>query len=351
MNYHLKPIDFRKYTLILIFSFIGMICISWCVEFFFQRIEGDLTRIGYFPERYFGWNIKQPKVNPKLLKDYPLNQADVLVIGDSFSEPGIWQTKLIEDGLKVSTMTWSELKSSRVFFALPSNLGQLLAEAGFKGRYVIIESIERQFPACMTEFSEGQPPIVKQNRILPGHIIEREHFSFKNLNGAHWNIKAVSRMIDLISNSPAYIRTDNVRSDNTYAIKINGCEWFSNRVCNYALFVNGDFEKATFSFSANVLIVNKNLKQFNFQPIWLIVPDKATVYLGYGAFAWNPYKNVWQLPSEYPELVVPDVATYFREKAPTIKDFYLPNNTHLSVNGYLSLGEFMKSELHKLQSK
>ena len=40
-----------------------------------------------------------------------IHYTDVLVIGDSFSMPHIWQVALIRDGLKVRTEHWDNLRA------------------------------------------------------------------------------------------------------------------------------------------------------------------------------------------------------------------------------------------------
>jgi hypothetical protein len=141
MNVHLKPLSFKKYSLTLIYTFLFIgLMISW-MEIYFERIYGDLTRLGNFPERYFGWQYPQPSISPDLFKDYSFNEADILVIGDSFSIGRTWQTKLVSEGLKVGTMHWGELKTKSE--AMPSDLGNALRTSGFKGRYVVIESVGR----------------------------------------------------------------------------------------------------------------------------------------------------------------------------------------------------------------
>jgi len=100
MTFHLQPISTRKYSLILIYSFSVMAMIAWSMEFYFEKLYGDLTRMGRFSERDFGWREQRPPIPPELFKDYSLADADILIIGDSFSASRIWQTKFIEDGLK-----------------------------------------------------------------------------------------------------------------------------------------------------------------------------------------------------------------------------------------------------------
>ena len=42
--------------------------------------QGDLTRIGMLPESQFGWRKPQPAVDPKLMQQSSMQDADVLVI-------------------------------------------------------------------------------------------------------------------------------------------------------------------------------------------------------------------------------------------------------------------------------
>jgi hypothetical protein len=324
-----------------------MASIAWCMEFYFEKLYGDLTRIGNFPEHYFGWQSQQPAVSPENFKDYPMNEADILVIGDSFSVSRVWQSKLIADGLKVGTMTWQELKTDE---ALRADLGEALRAAGFKGRYVIIESIERLFQIRMKALSASREPIVKHELILTSAfpmypLVKRERVSFDKLNGANWGVKALYNSIKLSLNLPEkYLKSGAVQ-----AVNFDGCQMFSHRLCNYAIFVDGDFKKETFNSIDNVLTVNKNLQSVGIQAIWMIVPDKSTIYLGYGALGKYPYQNIWQQFAQYSEITAPDLGTAFIEKKHGIKDFYMPNDTHLSTNGFLYLGEFITNEMRKIK--
>ena len=349
MNVHLHPISFRKYSLILIYSLLVMAILAWCMEFYFERLYGDLTRIGNFPERSFGWQASQPAIAPDLFKDYSLAEADILVIGDSFSVSRVWQSRLVADGLKVATMTWQELKTTDE--VLPENLGDLLRAAGFKGRYLIIESIERLFQERTQSLSKESKPIVKQNIVINSAFpmypnIQRERITFSKLNGADWSIKALYNTLKLSLGLPE----KHLKSGAVQPVKFDGCALFSHRLCSYAIFVDGDFKKHTFNSIANILTVNKNLQTVGIQPIWMVVPDKSTVYLGYGQLNKYPYQNIWQLFAQYPELIAPNLGVVFIEKSRVIKDFYMPNDTHLSTSGFLYLGEFMTKEMRNIMA-
>ena len=162
-------------------------------------------------------------------------------------------------------------------------------------------------------------------------------------------LKAVYNSIKLFLNLPE----NYIKSGDAQAIKLNGCQFFSHRLCNYGLFVTGvtgDFDKATFNSIANVLAVNKNLLTAGIQPIWIIVPDKATVYLGYGALNKYPYQNIWQQFSQHPELIAPDLGTAFIKESKIIKDFYMPNDTHLSTTGLLYMGDLITHKMQNIMS-
>lgn len=345
MNYHLYPISFRKYSLIIFYAFLLLAIIAWTMELYFEKLYGDLTRVGYFSEHDFGWQLEQPAIPNELFKDYSLAEADILVIGDSFSEYRIWQSRLTANGLKVSTLTWRDLKKDSAEM-LPANLGEVLRKAGFKGHYVVIESIERFFQLRMKTLSKEQKTIIKPDPAPTILSVKRERFSFSKLNGVEWGKETLYNKIKLILKLPEkYFESNSVK-----IVGFPGCQLFSHRLCDYAIFIDMDFQKETFDSIANVLSINKNLKIAGIQPIWMVVPDKSTVYLGYGKLNKYPYQNIWQSLAQYPELIAPDLGTTFIQKSRTMTDFYLPNDTHLSVSGFLYLGDFMLREIRNLQS-
>jgi hypothetical protein len=347
MNYHLYPVNFKKYSLLLLYAFLLMAMTEWGMELYFEKLYGDLTRTGYFSERDFGWRALQPPVYLEQLKNYSLTDADILVIGDSFSEPRLWQSKLIADGLKVCTVHWRVLQTADI---LPDDLGIALRAAGFKGHYVIIESVERGFEARTKKLSQigdkiiQQDAYVTQKQGLMYPYPQRERINISKLNGADWGVKTLYNKLKLSLDLPDKI----LKSKSVRAIQFDGCQFFSHKLCHYGLFFDGDFIKETFSSIDNVRMVNNNLQDSGIQPIWLIIPDKATVYLGYGAYNEHPYQNIWQSFAQYPELIAPDLGTVFVQKSHTVKDFYMNNDTHLSTSGFLYLGDIMADEMRKI---
>lgn len=234
-----------------------------------------------------------------------------------------------------------------MFNSLPDNLPETIRATGFKGSYVIIESVERLFQKRMKTLSKERQPIVKKEiSIINTPFPERNRISLNKLNGVEWGKNALFNKINLsLHYSDNYVRSDLVKT-----VNFDGCNLFSNRLCNFAIFFEDDFKKATISSVNNVLNIDKDLKTEGIQPIWIIVPDKSTVYLGYGALNQNPYENVWQLLDQYPELIAPDLGSAFIRKSREVKDFYMPNDSHLSTRGYLYLGDLIVNVMSDIKT-
>ena len=82
-------------------------------------------------------------------------------------------------------------------------------------------------------------------------------------------------------------------------------------MCEYGLFYFKDFKKRTYSEINNVISVNRNLQKVGIQTIWLVVPDKSTIYLGFGKYNKNPYVNIWQKLAQHKEIIIPNLAEKF----------------------------------------
>ena len=342
MNIHIGPISYRKYSLILIAVLFSIALAIWAMEAYFGTLYGDLTRIGQLDEGDFGWHMQQPAIPVERLRSYSLADADIVVIGDSFSNPLIWQSQLISAGFKPGTIKWNEFKPC----SLGLNLGDVLRRAGFRGRYVVIENVEHGFQNRMDSTCEltneikgseyfgtpppTEPPIDRENMFLRSDPL-----------GGDWVIHALINKIKLAYLFEPTTRYMEFGSAGARVAPIDGCTLFSNRLCNFGLFYAHDFDKKSFSSMGNILAVNGNLKKFGIETIWLAVPDKATVYLGYGKFGANPYVNIWDEFAKHPELVAPDLSQAFIQKSRDIKDFYKPNDVHLSTKGYLYLGDLV----------
>jgi len=351
MNFHISPISYKKYSLILIAPLFSIAIAIWIMEAYFGTLYGDLTRIGQLDEGDFGWHMQQPPVPVELLKSYPLAEADILVIGDSFSNGLIWQSRLISAGFKSSTLKWDEFKPC----GLGENLSEVVHQAGFRGRYIVIENVEHGFQNRMNSICEITSKI--KGAVYNGSAPQTDPPNGSSLItlsrdplGGDWVINALINKIKLtylFESTANYMEFGN---SGTRVVPIDGCNLFSNKMCNYGLFYSHDFDKKTFGSINNVLSINRDLQKVGIEAIWLVVPDKATVYLGYGKLNMNPYVNMWDEFARHTELVAPNLGEAFVQKKSVIKDFYKPNDVHLSTNGYLYLGDIM-ADLIKRREK
>ena len=340
MNLHLGSISHKRYSLILIALLFSIAIAIWIMEAYFGTLYGDLTRIGQLDERDFGWHMQQPSVPLERLKSYPLADADILVIGDSFSYGLIWQSRLVSAGFKPSTLKWSEFKPC----GLGQNLGEAVRQAGFRGRYVVIENVEHGFQNRMSSICDitGKINGVAYKESSPEtDPPSPQIFLNRDPLGGDWVINALINKIKLTYLFESTTKYMEFGSAGTRVVPIDGCNIFSNRLCNDGLFYSHDFDKKTFASMDNVLSINRNLQKAGIEAIWLVVPDKATVYLGYGKLSMNPYVNIWDEFAQHSELLAPNLGDAFIQKSRLIKDFYKPNDVHLSTNGYLYLGDLM----------
>jgi hypothetical protein len=167
--------------------------------------------------------------------------------------------------------------------------------------------------------------------------------------GGEWVINAFINKIKLTYLFEPAANFMDFGNGRTRAVPIDGCSLFSNKLCNYGLFYSHDFDKNTFNSIDNVLSINRDLQKEGIKAIWLVVPDKATVYLGYGKYNSNPYVNIWAEFAKHSELAAPHLGEIFNQNKSAIKDFYMPNDVHLSTSGYLYLGAFMANYIRNLE--
>lgn len=302
------------------------------------NFDGDLTRIGKVPETLFGWTRPQVDLAPRLFVSAPWREADVLVIGDSFSAGRVWQTRLTQAGLRVHTETWNSLH------AICGNFAAWIKNAGFKGRYIVIEVVERNaqdtlnaslacdrmvsVPATAVGEFYGPPP-VRVDRTRSDRSGRLSVGIETWLNGRRYqHLAAAPNFVDWRA------------ADNVLVARVaDGCALFSHVSCRDALFYGGDhtgdFDTAMLDKMAAI-----DTRLPGYQPIWLIVPDKTTTYL-------HPDKQFWREAQQ--RFHAPDVLADFRQAiAEHVVDLYPANNTHLSTRGYLRMGALVLARIREL---
>lgn len=120
----------RRYTMMLIAPVFAAAGLGLAVAAWLQPLSGDLTRLGWWPERRFGWNGVEEHFDPPLARPGRLDRgADILVLGDSFSsrQPlsqtpagGYWPNWLARDtGLTVAVLDSYRVTLEELVAALP----------------------------------------------------------------------------------------------------------------------------------------------------------------------------------------------------------------------------------------
>lgn len=297
--------------------------------------EGDLTRMAMLPERLFGWTRPQPEVAPADLQQHSLTEADVLVIGDSFSSPLIWQRALHQQGWKVRTEHWDNLRGAC------ADLDVFLTSRGFRGPHIVLQVVERNLGRVLdeslscatTRYRHKQPvdappwvPAASHDRQHP-HRDGRLSVGIRTqLNGwrHHW-----------LASEPGF-RSWQVTSEVRVTRVDGGCAKFSHPACQDALFYAED---AAADLPADAVrrmaALTDRLKPW--RVTWVVVPNKSTAYL-------HPDKQFWQAAQA--QLGAPDLLGMTQRALERGQvDLYLGNNTHFSTEGYLLMGEVVKAAL------
>ena len=299
---------------------------------------GDLTRVGRISETEFAARRPAPKFNAVHLVDSPVAAADVLVIGDSFSIRFAWQAALVEAGYHVVTTHWDKTGP------LCADFPGWLHRSGFKGRYVIIESIERLLPerlaaaAVCNTMSHPFQAIPRATQLAADTAMtlpQRLNWDAEWASG--WltylntrTIKASQR--DLVLQHPRW-------GDFIVSRPLpDGCKEFSNRLCNKGLFLVDDERNPVLSPSSAALMARFDRLAGMPKIIWMVIPNKTTVYL-------NPDHATSFVQALSALKLGPDLFALAAENRQHVMDLYSPNDTHLSPAGYQLVGARMLQAL------
>ncbi len=304
--------------------------------------QGDLTRIGMLPESQFGWRKPQPAIDPELMRQSSLQEADVLVIGDSFSDSRVWQTVLTQRSLKVHTEPWDSMRGVCTDF-MP-----WLRARGFAGKYVVLEFIERNLSEGLKRSVACQNIQYHPNalndapRSAPAVSFDPDRGNRSGRISVGIRTALNLGRIESLTNSPdsGFIAQLN---DATVARVKNGCELFSHRHCTEALFL-GEDEAGEMGEDVLKNIEVLNSRMDGIMPIWAIVPNKSTAYLYPVKQFWNEAERRFDAPN----------LLRMTQQAIDKKtvDLYPANNTHFSTTGYLLMGEeILKVMQHRERSR
>ncbi len=323
----------KKACLIFAILFFVSVPIVW-ISLFFTTYQGDLTRVGKWLESDFGIGGVQQTIDTKLLVSSRIQDADILVIGDSFSENLYWQTQLVKSGKNVATIHWGAIGF------ICEDLPIRLKESGFKGQQIIIQSVERvaenQFEKSVNCVSSKQ---ITFDSARTGKPIDTSFTGETfNINGqflAGLETLYHSAAIRLI---PHYPKIHNFKSTGTHIQSIkDGCLYFTNKLCQYGLFFHEDFKRSSLNSKTikNIEILKDRLNTY--KTTWVVIPNKSTIYSDRALFEQT---NQFWVDLENARLG-PNLYKMIENNKSLIKNLYAPNDSHFSTGGYLFIGNLL----------
>jgi hypothetical protein len=327
----------KRACLIFAALFFISVPIVW-ISLFFTTNQGDLTRVGKWLESDFGTGEAQQAIDPRLLFSSRIQDADILVIGDSFSENLYWQTQLIKSGKKVATIHWGAIGF------ICEDLPIRLKESGFKGQQIIIQSVERvaenQFEKSVNCVSSKQITFDSARTSKPiDTSFTGETFNITGQFLAGLETLYHSAAIRLI---PYYPKIHNFKSTGTHIQSIkDGCLYFTNKLCQYGLFFHEDFKQTSLNSKTikNIKILKNRLNAYKTN--WVVIPNKSTIYSDRALFEqtnqfWEDLENTQLGPNLYKVI---------ENNKSIIKNLYAPNDSHFSIEGYLYIGGIINQNL------
>lgn len=317
------------------------------IGWYIQPLSGDLTRLGGISERTWGWNQPQPIIDVVPNETYSV--GPVIVIGDSFSEKNIWQSILSkETASPIFTYHWLDLEPATCLERAIDDIRARFPNT----KIIILQSLER---LVIDRFGQG----FASSKICKQHISSSIKPDQIGLTGAMRNVTEnlmpdpVYALKALLRESYTYDKL--TLSGDTYIAPLVTSNLFSNARSDHLLFYKRDLEKSEWTqeklstAAKHLKLLSDRLAHEGVSLVIAPVPDKSTVYyehLKQPVFSkpipdpWATFKNEG--------LNTLNLKDAFVRHALQVKDLYLPDDTHLGMQGYKIFSEMIQQTLTRL---
>ena len=330
---------YRSYLLILVGFVLATVVLLTAVAAFIEPLEGELTRLGGYAERHFGWNGVQRRLPADaVLEDRYEKYFDVVVVGDSFSKPGHWQSVLrMKTGVSFTTLDivntpLDGFASTEPFTSTPPKLmvveiGErlLLAKFGSSKRACgppgPAQSAPRQvLPMTPTPIEFRETP--RARALTPQNINLRYALLFAHRSLVRWLLDrdftpvgryALSRS-GLFSNA----RNSEILVYNDDLIKLN---WTEDAIRAAACAIRELQERVQANGRTRFVL--------------LPIPDKSSAYADYIVDPrFRSMQPLHRILSEQ-GINLARIDTHLKRAIDSgERDVYLPNDTHFGFRGY-----------------
>ncbi|HRF88065.1 MAG: hypothetical protein IPN27_02505 [Cellvibrionales bacterium] len=304
-----------------------------------QPLNGDLTRIGAHPERWYGWNAPQQKIPDLANTPRTTAKKHLLVLGDSFSEIGYWQAYL-DDRYSFTLVPTRNTSFHKIIEKIRHE----------KPDGVVIESVERFTYAMFGSESEFMGNTTKRcdplgsatapitstasaslvsypqyaRKTFPTNAKDISQGFYLLKQQSFFAIKPKKRQAKILQLSTPLLQSSQ-RSEQLLVIKSD------------LLFLPAFDDAAISTMQCSMRTLAHTLTDLQLPFVFLIVPDKTTAY--------QPYLTQTDLRSKPPVITrllsalgIPhtiDMLPAVRDAlAHNAVDFYLPNDTHWGYKGF-----------------
>ncbi len=319
-----------------------------------QPIDGDLTRIGAYPESQYGWSTPQRVFARPLFGSSLSDQADVLVIGDSFATAMSnhqWQNQVVAaTGLTVSTVSSYDL-----------TVDQVLADPAYRARpprFLVLTLVERHFPSmlarqasCSGGASAGvapvPPPYAASPVVIPA--VQDGVDITRPTEWTDWRDVTLGLAVKRLVRETVY-RLTGRQLTKAWQYGLTRDDLFSNAVPDRLLVFRGDIEKTVQWRDAGPAGIDCLLADLRRKVeadgrtrlVVMVAPDKLTAYTPWiNDRSVQGLSELGALAGRHPDLIPPlDRALHGVIESGT-PDVYLPNNTHWGIQGHMAVGQVM----------
>lgn len=337
MNSSTSSSEFRRFGLgFLLLAFapgLGLFLLGVWLE----PLAGDLTRIGGFSERDYGWRTPQIGFkDPLPVDEGSYAYRDLWVLGDSFATawPKLqWQNHLrAKTGRSIGTLNINRISIDRLlqdpeFLAHPPKI--LIIESA--ERYLTLRLNETQAPPALNTPATPKHPSGSSDVRMPQSaglepLLRSQALSDIQIPFAgRYLLRSFQR--EILSQSPGH----------TLRLKLSRDGLFSSRRSQELLVFEEDLQKERLWRSLGVSEIRARLERLRARVeangvtrlVVLIAPDKLTAYRDVlNEPSLRPYSELSALIASVPNLI-PDTARAL-EKAihEGVEDVYLPDDTH-----------------------
>lgn len=346
--------SFRRFGLgFLLLAFVPGLSLFF-LGLWLEPLSGDLTRIGGFSERDFGWRTPQTGFkNPLPADEDTYRYRDLWVLGDSFATawPRLqWQNHLKEQtGLSIGT-----LNINRV------SIDQLLADPEFQAhppKVLILESAERYLTLRLQAAHES--PIPRAAKALKNHTPPHGERTPQNQDQEPVSRSQAISDVQVPFAGRYLLRTFQREvlgqsPGNALRLKLSRDGLFSSRRPRELLVFREDLQKEPLWRNLGVTEIASRLERLRARVeangvthlIVLIAPDKLTAYrevLDEPTF--RPYSELTALIARCRDWM-PNTAHAIEDAVRKgTPDLYLPDDTHWGSKGQEKVAETLRDFL------